>query len=348
MDSLTQAVLGAAVGQAAYGHRLGGRAARWGALGGLLPDADMVATLVLGPEGEYLWHRGPTHALWFGPVVGTLLGWALHANAVRRGRGDPGPRSAWIGVMVLAILTHPLLDVFTSYGTMLLWPFSFERFALNGIGIIDPLYTLPLVGALVVAWRTRRRPWIGRAVTTAMLIATTGYVLAGVAINARTERTARAQLATDGVAVDRLRAYPVVFQLPLRRVVARSGDAVLVGYASALSDRPITWRRFTPDRGPLVDRVLATERGRIFRWFAMDQIAASVDRDAGIVEVDDVRYGTPGRPTRGLWGIRATIAADGRVAEVAKIRRARPRDVGALLSAMWRGLRGRGPLFEGP
>ncbi len=347
MDSLTQAVLGAAVGQAAFGHRLGPRAARWGALAGLLPDADMLATLVLGPEGEYLWHRGPTHALWFGPVVGTLLGWALHAIAVRRGRGDPGPRSAWIGVMVLAILTHPLLDVFTSYGTMLLWPFSFERFALNGVGIIDPLYTLPLVGALLVAWRARR-PWIGRAATTAMLIATTGYLFAGVAINGRIEREAGARLAADGVAIDRLRAYPVVFQLPLRRVVVRSGQDVLVGYASALTDRPIAWRRFTPDRGPLVDRVLATDRGRIFRWFAMDQIAASVDRAAGVVEIDDIRYGTPGRPRRGLWGIRATIATDGAVTGVDKIRRARPSDVGALLAAMWDGLWGRGPLFDAP
>ena len=50
------------------------------------------------------------------------------------------------------VLTHPLLDAHTAYGTQLFWPFSDERFAWSIISIIDPLFTLPpgadIAGAL--------------------------------------------------------------------------------------------------------------------------------------------------------------------------------------------------------
>ena len=43
MDSITQIVLGAAVGQAVMGKKLGNRAMMWGAIGGTIPDLDVVA-----------------------------------------------------------------------------------------------------------------------------------------------------------------------------------------------------------------------------------------------------------------------------------------------------------------
>ena len=41
MDTATQALLGAVVGQAGFSHKLGRRALIWGAVGGLLPDLDV-------------------------------------------------------------------------------------------------------------------------------------------------------------------------------------------------------------------------------------------------------------------------------------------------------------------
>jgi inner membrane protein len=58
VDTATQALLGAVVGQAGFSHKLGRRALGWGALGGLLPDLDVLANLTHGPFGEFLHHRG--------------------------------------------------------------------------------------------------------------------------------------------------------------------------------------------------------------------------------------------------------------------------------------------------
>ena len=129
MDTATQALLGAVVGQAGFSHRLGRRALVFGAVGGLLPDLDVVAMASHGPFAEFTYHRGTTHALWFGPVVGPVLGWAIWRYYRWRGRdgpgqpGDPALRSAWMGLMALALFTHPLIDLFTCYGTQLFAPF---------------------------------------------------------------------------------------------------------------------------------------------------------------------------------------------------------------------------------
>ena len=113
MDTATQALLGAVVGQATFSHRLGGRAMAFGAVGGLLPVLDVVAMVTHGPFGEFVHHRGFTHALWFGPVAGPVFGWATWRYYRWRGKtapGQPGDRKllpAWMGLFILAILTHP-------------------------------------------------------------------------------------------------------------------------------------------------------------------------------------------------------------------------------------------------
>src|SRR5262245_6887524 len=140
MDTVTQAVLGAACGQAAGVRTLGRRALGWGAVGGLLPDLD--ALIGPGTLLEFRFHRSFMHSVWFGPLVGTALGLWLHRRDVAAGR--PTSRAAWIAVMVSSILTHPLLDWFTTYGTQLLHPFSGRRFALDAVPIVDPVYTIAL------------------------------------------------------------------------------------------------------------------------------------------------------------------------------------------------------------
>ena len=307
MDPLTQGLLGACVGQAVYGRALGRRALGWGALLGMVPDLDVVMNAT-SPFGEWLWHRGPTHALWFGPVVGTAAGWLLWK---RQG----GRRRDWIGLAVLALFTHPLLDVFTTYGTQLLAPFSSQRFAWDGIAIVDPLYSLALAVALVVALRCGDTGRAARASACWALALSCAYLGLGVVVNERVESLARAQLAAEGVGDARVAAYPTMLQLPLRRVVARHGDEVRVGWLSVLVPGPIAWQRFTAAGGPLVEAARATEEARLLEWFAMGETAARVERtgDGGTrIEIDDLRYGVPGDARDGLWGVRVRLDAAGR------------------------------------
>jgi hypothetical protein len=205
------------------------------------------------------------------------------------------------------------------------------------VAIIDPFYSLPFVIALAVGlgcgWGSRP----ARAAGLAVLALSTAYLAYGLALNRQAESLARRQLATEGVSAADVRAYPTLLQLWLRRLVARDGDLVRVGWLSLWSPRPIAWQRFTDRREPLAETTRATEEGRILEWFAMGQTVASVHASGGgtVVEIDDLRYGFPSRPQEGLWGIRARFDETGRI-EGRPVRISRPLPVRALVAEIWR------------
>lgn len=344
MDTLTQALLGATFGQTLFGERLGRRAAWWGAAAGVLPDLD-IAVALLGPFEEFRYHRSLTHSLWFGPVAGTVLGCAAWWLSRRRG----GPRAAgiapdratlasWVGVFVVGIFTHPLLDVFTTYGTQLLWPFSRRRFALDAVAIVDPLYSILLVAALVIGSRSRAHPVVGRWAGAAALALSTGYLFHGLRLNGEAEAEARRQLVAEGLQGTDVRAYPTLFQPWLRRLVARGGDEIRVGYVSMWKPGPVEWRGFTPPRHPLVDAVRSAPEGRLFEWFAAGQTAPRVSETGRkvIVEIEDIRHSFSERPDEGLWGIRAVFDGDGKpMGPIVRFNRP-PRQVRGVLAFLWR------------
>ena len=73
MDSLSQIVLGAAVGEVVLGRRIGNRAMVWGAVAGTIPDMDVLGKYFLSELDNLAFHRGISHSLLF-CVLGA---WAL-------------------------------------------------------------------------------------------------------------------------------------------------------------------------------------------------------------------------------------------------------------------------------
>jgi inner membrane protein len=332
MDPLTQGLLGASFGQALYGRALGRRALVWGALVGMAPDLDVVANGT-SPVAEWLWHRGLTHSVWFGPVVGPLVGWLLWRST------KSGRLRDWIGLAIVALLTHPLLDLFTTYGTQLLAPFSSHRFALDGVAIIDPAYSLVLAGAILIGLRRGVATAASARAASVALVVSTAYLGAGVWMNERVEARVRAQLAASGPPTATVAAYPTMLQLPFRRVVVRKGDEVLVGWTNALRVEAVSFERFSTARGPLVDAARATYEGRVLEWFAMGEATPRVSSLGGetVVEIDDLRYGFPGHPRDGLWGVRVYFDASSRPVRAERFDRPLPAPPRRILEHLWRG-----------
>jgi inner membrane protein len=301
----------------------------------------------MGPWGEFLYHRGPTHALWFGPLAGSVLGYAVwrgYASKYRSGTeadegvqnretenglhppGHPALLTSWIGLFVLTLLSQPFLDVFTTYGTQLFTPFSNKRFALDAVPIIDPAYSLILIAALVIWSRTtpKKRVRVGRRAAAIALILSTGYLFYGLWLNERAAEEVRRQLAAGGVAHAQVRVYPTIFQVYLRRVVVRVDNEVLVGAITMWKPGPVQWHRFTVPKHPMIDKLAETDAGRIFEWFAAGEVVPRVIElnDGFLVELDDVRYGFFQAPDQGIWGIRGKFDPDGNLqGEVVRFRR---------------------------
>lgn len=78
MDSLTQITLGAACGEAVLGKKIGNRAMLWGALGGYLPDLDIISHFLTDEITALAFHRSITHSIFFAVVAPFGLAWLIH------------------------------------------------------------------------------------------------------------------------------------------------------------------------------------------------------------------------------------------------------------------------------
>lgn len=339
MDPITQAALGAAVGHAAFHRQLGMKAAAVGALVGMFPDIDTFYGTLEGPFARLVSHRGITHSVFFGPVVGTAAGWAYwRYQRWRAGPGGhaPGSQRVWIGLFIAALLSHPLLDWFTTFGTQLLTPFARTRFALDGVAVVDPAYTVVLGLGLLGGRVLRGRPSAGWPTAIALALST-GYLMLGMRVNALAEAEAHRQLSAAGLQGYEVAAYPTMLQLPHRRVVATSANDVRVGYISMWRPCTIEWGRAILYTSANVESLLATEEGGIYRWFSGDRLISRefAEGETIVVETVDLRYGYTLDPLDGLWGIRARFDLDGRLIGQPERFNSRPevnsRSVGKLL-----------------
>lgn len=238
MDSLTQIALGSAVGVAVMGRRTAAwRAALWGGICGTLPDLD--ALIDYGdPVGNMVLHRADTHSLVWLTLAAPPLAWGI-----ARLNGEMDRLRRWWLAVWAALVTHPLLDVMTVYGTQLLRPFTDHPYGVGSVFIVDPLYTLPLVAGVVAALRLPGRR--GRRWNLAGLALSTAYLAAGVAAQHHVDGVARRSLAAQGIVADRLLVTPTAFNAVLWRVVAITPQAYHEGFRSLLDGEPtMAFERF--------------------------------------------------------------------------------------------------------
>jgi inner membrane protein len=287
MDSLSQIGLGAAVGVAVMGRRTPvWKAALWGAIGGTLPDLDVLIDQG-GPIRNMVLHRAETHA----PFWLTLFSLPF-AAAVAKLSGEWHQWRRWWLAMWAVLVTHPLLDAMTVYGTQLALPFSSHPYGVGSLFIIDPLYTVPLLVGVGWALAGRGR---GAALTAnlAGLVLSTAYIVWSVGAQQHVERVARASLAAQGVVPQQVLVTPAPLQTLLWRVVVVTGEPggthFLEGFYSLRDAEPqMAFDRF--DRG----MALAGEVGGIDgvqRIAAFSKGFYKLTEEEGRVLVTDLRMG---------------------------------------------------------
>jgi inner membrane protein len=151
MDSLSQIVLGAAVGNQVLGKKIGNKAILYGAIIGTMPDLDVLYGKLLDPLTATEIHRGFSHSTLLFLFLSPILGWILQKMEHKKGVNF---REATL-FSFLILQTHSLLDLFTTWGTQLFWPLE-TRFSLQSIFVIDPLYTLPFLVFLILSMKKKK------------------------------------------------------------------------------------------------------------------------------------------------------------------------------------------------
>lgn len=330
MDTLTQGLLGATAAQLLLGKRLGHRAWIAGMAGGLLPDLDVVLQPISDPALPWELHRHFTHALVLAPLMGVL---AVLPLFLFRGMRRERWLVAWAGV--IGAITHGPLDLCTSYGTKILWPFSTEALTLDLYPIVDPLFTLALIVGIVAAAR-RRSLW--PAVATWAFIAL--YTVAALLQQGKAQRLQEQLLASRGHEPARARVMPMPGSLLVWRSLYEH-EGVL--HADMVRSAPWSEPQFAPggnlrllEMEDALSRVTPEQRARTqdllrrFSVFADGYVAWTPD-DPKVV--GDMRF-TSNPAFESIWGIR--VGAPPGQDPVAWDMRGttRPGRIGALLEAI--------------
>lgn len=241
MDSLTQIVLGIAVAELCAGKELSNKTFLYGAVLGTLPDLDVLIALLLDPVNGVLIHRGISHSLllflFLSPILGKLI------STIEKEKIN------FYGATVMVfwcLFTHVLLDMFTSWGTQILWPLE-TRFALKTIFVIDPLYTIPLLVTLVMTWKTKqtllRRKYIKRG-----LIISSSYLVLTCFIKLYALNQFEKALLTQGIPYSEIIIKPTAFNIILWNANIATQDAYLLGDYSLLDSQPISFSKYAKNK----------------------------------------------------------------------------------------------------
>jgi inner membrane protein len=285
MDSLTQATLGAAVGEVLLGRKVGNKAILWGAVAGTLPDLDILAYPLMDQIDRLGWHRGPSHAFFYLILAAPLLGWVI-SRIHRRGASW----REWTKLVFWAFITHIILDAFTIYGTQLFRPFSRWPVAFDTISIIDLLYTLPLfIPVLVVLFLKKTSPGRRQLVFVGLALSTI-YLGLTVAFKLNVNSVARDNFVRQDIGVERFITTPTIFNSILWRITAETDRGFYVGYYSLLdADQDIEFV-FIPQNDSLLAPYRHTDAAKQLAWFSRGFYVVQEVR--GEIQVADLRFGT--------------------------------------------------------
>src|SRR5260370_13530377 len=161
MDTITHGIAGALIGKAVFrgedmfaSHPMNrGRIITWSLMvGAILPDSDVIRDFSSSDKLLIVtWHRSITHSLILLPLWALLL--AAITRAFASWRKWEGPSFvALAGIYAVGILSHILLDLVTSFGTMIWSPLEWSRPSWDLIFIVDFTLTAIFLVPQLLAW----------------------------------------------------------------------------------------------------------------------------------------------------------------------------------------------------
>ena len=287
MDSLSQIVLGGAVAAAIApaAHRRAALLA--GAALGTLPDLDSLPIALFSDNPVTLMtvHRSFSHSLFVLPLVGWLVWWLFKRFGNGRVAASP---VRWFWAIQLALVTHPLLDAFTVYGTQLWWPLMPPPTMWSSMFIIDPLYTVWLLVACIVAWFLRERAAAQRALAVGLMLSS-AYLGWSLLAKTMVDREAERTLASMGLGGASYFSVPMPFNTLLWRVVAMTPSGYVEAERSVLADDgPLQFRGYPSNVQALAEAHAVPVVQRL-SWFNRGFMRARVQQDRLVLS--DLRMG---------------------------------------------------------
>jgi len=327
MDSLTQIVLGAAVGEAVLGKKVGNKAILFGAIAGTIPDLDILVRYFTDNVTAIEIHRGFSHSIVFSIVFAPIFGWLVYKILKKK----EATWQEWSWLFFWGLFTHPILDSFTTWGTQLFWPFE-TRLAFQNIFVIDPLYTLPFLVFLVLTMFQERSSEKRRKFNRLGLVISSCYlgitlVLKGISYQKFIQALEEQQIAY--LAID---TRPAPLNTILWTANVATDKAYLIGNYSFFDTQPINFDSYPKNHQLLGD---LKEDDKIKRLIKISEGWYSIAQENNQLYLNDLRFGLMSMdPKEQEFAFKYQLTNKDGALEIME----NPKSVGdakALLAALW-------------
>jgi inner membrane protein len=290
MDSLTQIVLGAACGEVALGKKIGNKAMLFGAIGGTIPDLDVLfGNWFLNNEIDQLaFHRGFMHSIIFAIIASLVIGFVtseLYNSEKRKGSTN---LKDWVWLFFLSIFTHPVLDSFTPYGTQLFLPFTDYRLAFNNISVADPFYTIPFLLCLLIAMFFKRSNPKRFKWAKAGIYISSAYMVFTFVNKIYMDSIFKESFEKANISYHRFSAQPTILNNFLWYAVAETDENYYVTFHSLFDKNKIAEKITSiPKNHDLID--MNHPDLKTIRWFSNDYYTLTINNAQQII-YKDLRY----------------------------------------------------------
>jgi inner membrane protein len=281
LDSLTQIILGAAVGEAVLGKKIGNKAVLYGAIAGTIPDLDVLASFFTDTVSALEIHRGFTHSIFFSVLFAPILAYIVTRFESYKNLQD------WCWLFFWTFITHPILDTQTTWGTQLFWPLDI-RLAFKNVFVVDPLYTIPFLIFLILAMRQKKEAKKRRFYNNLGLIISSSYLILTLILKGFAYQKFTKELTLQEINYKAINTKPTPLNTMLWSANVATENSYLIGYASFLDKNPIQFSEYPKNHGLLGD---LAKHPKMKRMIAISKGWYTIDKKDGQLYFNDLRFG---------------------------------------------------------
>ena len=299
MDPFTQGIVGATVAQSGAKKNTIIIASIIGLLAGLAADLDIFIRSSTDPLLFLQYHRHFTHSIFFipfGALICTVVFYYLFSK-----RNNLSFSETYF-FSFLGYATHGIIDSFTTYGTLLFWPFTDQRIAWNTISVIDPIFTIPIFIFVILSIVKRNKKFSIYAIIWMLF-----YQMIAYTQKLRAEGLIYDYAKTFSHKVKFIEAKPSFGNIIVWKVIYSTSEKYYVNAIRLSLDHKIypgeSIEKLDVSKSfPWLDANSQQAKDiEKFRWFSNGYLA--VDKKNRDV-ISDVRFSTIPNQVEGLWGIK--------------------------------------------
>ncbi|HMP29573.1 MAG TPA: metal-dependent hydrolase [Saprospiraceae bacterium] len=201
---------------------------------------------------------------------------------------------SWTIFFIFTLLTHPLLDCFTVYGTQIFSPFTNMRVSWDNISVVDPVYTFALGLPIWLASFFHRTSTTRFKLLILGVVLSSLYMMGTIYSKNKINKVLQDTITQKNIPAERSMTNPTIFNSILWSATVQAKDSIYTGLYS-LMDRESKFELVGyPINNHLLQQIPSQDYTlQTIKWFSKGYYTVQ-QLEGDTLQINDLRYGTFG------------------------------------------------------